>query len=294
MENFEISDSFVGITQIWDVFFFPIVSVAIVFLFTYFLMGKQFISNIYKKYKIIKIDNKYYRQKRIKIKREHLKGNNGERVILLPLSEMNEKMVTAVQNPVVFIIIFLLSVYAIYKLINLCSLLYPIRYGFIGASMLLYSTKKEVVAEIWTYFPEYTLESLYEKINILGNESSYAKYVDYSANHMFESVFKFCSILCVINFFINKPKIKIYLKTVFLFLVCFFAIVLSFYFQFQKEMEVLEQKAYYVESQLILDDPLVLTDSEAYQLAIEKVENELRYVDNQLFYGSFRFDFFVF
>ncbi len=63
MENFEISDSFVGITQIWEVFFLPIVSVAIVFLFIYFLMGKQYISNIYLKYKIIKIDNKYYRQK---------------------------------------------------------------------------------------------------------------------------------------------------------------------------------------------------------------------------------------
>lgn len=291
MENFEISDSFVGITQIWEVFFLPIVSVAIVFLFIYFLMGKQYISNIYLKYKIIKIDNKYYRQKRIKIKREHSNGNKGERVILLPLSEMSEKMVTAVQNPIVFIIFFLFSVYAIYKLINLCSLLYPIRYSYMGASMLLYSSPKEIVAEIWTYFPEYTLESLYQKISILGEESSYAKYVDYSAIHMFGSIFKLCSVLCIINFFLNKPKLKIYFKTVFLLLFCFFAIVLSFYFQFQKDTKVLEQKAYYVEKQLVLDDPLVPTDFEAYQLAIKKVENELRYVDNKVFYGSFGLDF---
>lgn len=254
-------------------------------------MGKQYISNIYLKYKIIKIDNKYYRQKRIKIKREHSNGNKGERVILLPLSEMSEKMVTAVQNPIVFIIFFLFSVYAIYKLINLCSLLYPIRYSYMGASMLLYSTPKEIVAEIWTYFPEYTLESLYQKISILGEESSYAKYVDYSAIHMFGSIFKLCSVLCIINFFLNKPKLKIYFKTVFLLLFCFFAIVLSFYFQFQKDTKVLEQKAYYVEKQLVLDDPLVPTDFEAYQLAIKKVENELRYVDNKVFYGSFGLDF---
>ncbi len=291
MENFEISDNLVGITQIWEVFFLPIVSVAIVFLFIYFLMGKQRINHIYTKYKILKLDNKYYRQKHIKIKIEHSNGNKRERVILLPLSEMSEKMVISIQNPIVFIIIFLLSVYAIYKLINLFSLLYPIKYCFVGASMLLYSTPKEIVAEIWTYFPEYTLESLYQKISILGDESSYAKYVDYSAIHMFGNIFKFCSVLCILNFFINKPKIIIYLRTLFLFLVCFFGVVLSFYFQFQKDAKVLEQKAYYTEKQLVLDDPLVPTDFEVYQLAIEKVENELRYVDNQVFYGSFGLDF---
>lgn len=294
MDNFEVSDSIVDITQIWEVFFLPIVSAAIVFLFIYFLMGKQYISNIYKKYKIIKIDNKYYRQKWIKIKRDHSNGNKGERVILLPLSEMNEKMVAAAQKPIVFIIIILLSVYAIYKFINLCSVLYPIKYGFAGGAMLLYSTPKEIIAEIWTYFPDYTLESLYQKISILGDESSYAKHTDYRAIYMFGSIFKFCSILCIINFFINKPKIKIYLKTIFLFLICLFAIVLSFYFQFQKKTKVLEQKAYYVERQLALDDPLVHTDFEAYQLALEKVENELGYVDNQVFYGSFWLDFLFF
>lgn len=57
------------------------------------------------------------------------------------------------------------------------------------------------------------------------------------------------------------------------------------------DAKVLEQKAYYTEKQLVLDDPLVPTDFEVYQLAIEKVENELRYVDNQVFYGSFGLDF---
>lgn len=284
-------DNFVNITQIWEVFFLPIVSTTIVFLFIYFLVGKQYIRNIYRKYKIIKIDNKYYRQKHIKIKKEHSNGNKDKRVILLPLSGMSEKMITAVRNPIVFVMILLLLVYTIYKIINLCSLLYPIRYSFIGGSMLLYSTPKEIVAEIWTYFPEYTLESLYQKISILGDESSYAKYADYSAIYMFGNIFKLCSVLCVINFFLHKPKIKIYLKTVFLFLVCLFAIVLSFYFEFQKNTKVLEQKAYYVEKQLVLDDPSVPTDFDAYQLAIEKVENELKYVNHEAFYDSFGFDF---
>lgn len=291
MENFEISDSFLNITQIWEVFFWPIVSVAIVFLFIYFLVGKQYISNIYQKYRIIKIDNKYYRQKHVKIKKEYSNGNNNERLILLPLSETSEKIIKAIQNPIVFVIIFLLLIYTIYKIINLCSTLYPIKYSFIGGSMLLYSTPKEILAEIWTYFPEYTIEYLYEKICIWGNESSYAKYADYSAIYMLGNIFKLCSVLCIINFFLHKPKIKIYLKTVFLFLVCLFAIVLSFYFQFRKDTKVLEQKAYYVMNQLILDDPSVPTDFDAYQLAFEKVENELKYVDNNIFYGSFGLDF---
>lgn len=92
MDNFEISDSFVSITRIWEVFFWPIVSAMIASLFIYLLVGRQYIKNIYRKYRIIKIDNKHYRQKYIKIKREHSSGNNGEQVILLPFSEMNEKI----------------------------------------------------------------------------------------------------------------------------------------------------------------------------------------------------------
>lgn len=289
MENFLISDSFVNITQIWDVFILPIMSSTIVFLFLYFLVGKQCISNIYQKYKIIKIDNKYYRQKHVKIKKGQ--SNKEERVILLPLSEMSEKMMTVIRNPVVFVMILLLLVYTIYKIINLCSSLYPIRYGYNGEALLLYSTSKGTIAEIWTYFPEYTLDSLYRKISIMGEESTYAKYADYSAIYIFGSISKLCSVLCIINFFLQKPKISIFLKSIFLFLVCLFAVVFSFYLHFQKDIKVLEQKAYYVEEQLVLEDPLVPTDFDAFQLAIEKVENELRYVDKKVFYGSFFLSF---
>lgn len=287
MENFEISDSLIGITNIWEFFFFPIVSATFVFIFIYFLMGKQYICKIYQKYKIIKIDNKYYRQKHIKIQKEYSNGGKNERIILIPLSERSEKMITTIQNPIVFVVIILLSVYTIYKLINLCSNLYPVRYAFNGEAMLLYSTPKEIVAEIWSYFPEYSLASLYHKISILGEECSYAKYADYSAIHMFSSTLKFCSVLCILNFFLQKPRIKTYLKSVFLFLACLFAIVISFYFQFQENVKVLEQKAYYVEKQLVLDNPTVVTDFNTYQIAIEKVENELKYIENDIFYNSF-------
>lgn len=291
MDNFEISDSFVSITRIWEVFFWPIVSAMIASLFIYLLVGRQYIKNIYRKYRIIKIDNKHYRQKYIKIKREHSSGNNGEQVILLPFSEMNEKIISVFQSPIVFAMILLLFIYTIYKIINLCSLLYPLKYSFSGGAMLLYSTPKETIAEIWTYFPEYTLESLYQKISIMGEESSYAKYVDYSAIHMFGSISKFCSVLCIINLFIHKPKIRMYFKTVGLFLVCLCVIVLSFYLQFQKDAKVLEQKAYYVENQLVLDEPSVPTDFKEYQLAIKKVENELGYVDKDVFNGLFCLEF---
>nr|WP_300838081.1 hypothetical protein [uncultured Acetatifactor sp.] len=288
MENFEISDSLIGITKIWEAFFLPIVSAVIVFLFIYFLMGKQYIYHIYQKYKIIKIDNKYFRQKHIKIKKKYsVKRSKDKNIILIPLSERNEKIVTAFQNPVVFIIGILLLVYTIYKLMNLCSNLYPITFSFNGEAMLLYSTPKECVAEIWAYFPEYTLASLYHKISILGEECSYAKYADYSAIHVFGSISKFCSILCVINFFLHKPQFKTYIKTLFLLFSCLIAVVLSFYFQFQKNAKVLEQKAYYVEEQLVLDAPSVATDINAYRIAIGKVENELRYIDNSIFYDSF-------
>lgn len=287
MEIFEITD----ITQIWEVFFFPIVSAASIFLFMYFLLGKQYICKMYQKYRLIRIDNKYYRQKHIRIKEEHSNSKKDECTMFLPLTEMSEKVILAVQNPIVFIIILLIIVYTIHKAINLCSSLYPVKYSFSGSSMLLYSTPKQVVAEIWTYFPEYSLESLYRKISILGEESSYAKYVDHRTISTFDGIFKFCSLLCILNLFLHKPKFKIYLKTVFLFFVCFFAIVLSFYFHFQKDAKVLEQKAYYVEQQLLLEDPSIPTDFYKYQSAIGKVENELRCCENKIFYGSFEICF---
>lgn len=61
---------FSNITQIWGVFFLPIVSMVLVLTFTFFLLGKQYIRRIYQKYKIIKIDNEYYRQKHVKTKKD--------------------------------------------------------------------------------------------------------------------------------------------------------------------------------------------------------------------------------
>lgn len=287
MENFEITN----ITQIWEVFFFPIINVASVFLFIYFLLGKQSICKMYQKYKLVRIDNKYYRQKHIKIKKEYTNIKKEESSIFLPLSQMSEKVIIGAQNPIVLVIFFLLFVYALYKAIILCSSLYPIKYSICGSSMLLYSTPKHTVAKIWTYFPEYSLESLYRKISILGEGSSYAKYADYRAIYMFGNISKFCSILCILRLFSNKPKFKIYLKTLFLLVICFFAIVLSFYFHFQKDTKVLEQKAYYVEQQLLLEDPSIPTDFYKFQSAIGKVENELQYCEHKIFYGSFGIDF---
>lgn len=287
MENFEISDSFVGITQIWEVFFLPIVSTSIIILFLYILLGKQYIYDIYQKYKLIKVDNKYYRQKHIKMKRGCSNANKNNRVILLPLSEMSINVITWVRNPIIFIVVFLMVVYTIYKMINLCSSLYPIRYSISGEAMLLYFVPKEIITEIWTYFPEYTLLSLYQKINILGEECSYAKYTDYTNVHIFGSIFEMCSIFCVISLFLQKPNIKKYIKTLFLLWVSLFAIFLSFYLQFQKAGKVLEQKAYYVREQLILDNPSVADEYYTYQLAVEKVENEIRYRDSKIFYGAF-------
>ena len=104
---------------------------------------------------------------------------------------------------------------------------------------------------------------------------------------MLGNISKICSVLCLVNFFIHKPKVKIYLKTTVLLCICLFTTVISFYFQFQKDTKILEQKVYYVEKQLTLDKPTVLNNYEAFQLSVEKVENELRYVENNRFYGSF-------
>ena len=68
---------------------------------------------------------------------------------------------------------------------------------------------------------------------------------------------------------------------------CLLGILLSYYLQFQKQSEVLEQRAYYVRSKLEMGNPAVETDYDNFQISYEKVENELRYIDDKIFYGAF-------
>lgn len=208
MQNFEISHSLTDITQIWEAFFYPVVSAVVVFSFSYFLMGKEYFNKVYRNHKLIKIDDRYYRQRYIKIKKNNTRGDGGKKAIYVPVPGMEEKFVTVFQNPIFFIIGLL--VYSIYKVINLCSSIYPLTYGFNGETLLLYSVSPESIAEVWAYFPDYSLELLYRKINTLGTECSYAKYADYGAIYLFCKLSEFCSILCIVKLFLVKPKVKVF------------------------------------------------------------------------------------
>lgn len=291
MQNFEISHSLTDIAQIWEAFFDPIVSTVVVFMFVYFLLGKEYINKIYHNRKLIKIDNKYYKQKHIRISKDNSSLNSSSKIIVLPLSGMWEKFMTILQNPIFFVMGLLLLVYTLYKIVNLCSSWYPIVLSYRTDSLLLYSVPKEKLACIWTYFPDYSLELLYHKIDVWGNDSSYAKYVDNSTLYMFCKISEFCSVLCIVRLFLNEIKVKDFFKTLFLFLFCTGMVILSFFLQFQNNVKVLEQKAYYVSEQLEEENPLVVLDFNKYLLASEKVENELRYVENEVFYGAFSLDF---
>lgn len=267
------------IKQVWDIFFMPFIGTVSVFLFSYFLFGKDYIRAMYEKYQLIKIDDVYYRKKYIKIKEKNAKKVKEEKILLLPIKGMSRKTITAMQNPVVFITCSFLVIYIVYRTVLFCSVVYPVRYSFESEKLLLYSVPKFTIAEIWTFSPEYTLDELYDKIDILGEECSYAKYVDYSAIHLFASIFEFCSVLCIINIFIHKPKLLIYIKSLLMLMFCFGAIYCCFYLQLQKDANVLEQKAYYVDRQLSLDDPLRSGETEKINCAMEKVEDELSHIN---------------
>lgn len=49
----------------------------------------------------------------------------------------------------------------------------------------------------------------------------------------------------------------------------------------------MEQKTYYVRDKLVTDNSVAQTDTNKYQISYENIENELRYVDNKMFYGAF-------
>ena len=108
-----------NITQIWKTFFFPIVSMIFIFLFLILLVGKSGIVKIYQKYKIIKVDDKYYHPKRIKIKK-NFRNTDPHPVIFLPVSEIGQKTIIMIRKPAIIFTIVLVFAYAMYKLMMVC------------------------------------------------------------------------------------------------------------------------------------------------------------------------------
>ena len=192
--------------QIWDAFLMPVISSIVIFVFITILYGKNFLYELYRKYGFVKISNKYYKHKYIRVNKE-------KKVILLPISKEMENIIVKLQKPVIIIPLVLVISYILYQLIGIIDTLYPVSYFYTSPNNLLYSVPKYTIAEIWTYFPEYNIENLNTKINIWGEECSYAKYYDYSGILLIGSVCKFCSLLCIIKFFICRTHIKEYLRT---------------------------------------------------------------------------------
>lgn len=280
MRNFEVVQGLSDFTKIWDVFLVPIISSGIICLFTYFLFGKEFFCDIYRKYGLVKISNKYYKQKYIKVGKE-------KRIILLPVSKILENIIPYLQNPIVIVAFLLMASYILYQIISIVSSFYLLKYFYTSSKMLLYSVSKGTLAEVWTYFPGDSIENLNIRINALGEECSYQKYTDYTGILLVGDVCKFCLLLCVVKFWINRKNIKEHLKTAILLFMCLSGIILSFYLQFQKQCDVLEQKTYYVRDKLVTDNSVAQIDMNKYQISYENIENELRYVDNKMFYGAF-------
>lgn len=179
----------------------------------YVLLGNQYVRKIYRRYEFIRINDIVYRKKYLKRKN----GDRREMVIYIPISK---RVVSTFQNPIFLIILILLAFYAVYELINFFAVFYPIKYAYNGGRMLLYCTSKDLVRDIWRYFPQYSLELLYNKINILGESCPFVGCFDDNLLYMINNTLKFCSILCILNLGRKKIKMETYLKTVCLFFIC--------------------------------------------------------------------------
>ena len=109
---------FAGLTNIesiWEIFATPLISIFIIAAFTYFLFGKQYFSGIFQKYKFIKVDGKYYKQKHFSGNKHVFYRNKKEYTLLVPVSKIEEKIINIIQKPVVSISILLLFVYSVFN-----------------------------------------------------------------------------------------------------------------------------------------------------------------------------------
>ena len=180
-----------NITQIWDVFFFPVLNSVLTYFFLLLLLGRKNIL-LFKERIFPKKDGKYC------VWTYQL---SSEGKLIRSYSIINDNFIILLQKPLSLIVIFLIFCFAFDRLIGAFSNLFPVSTSYLPDIILLRRIDEKVLAEIWSQYPNLDLDLLIYKI-----QSTQEINTEYSSLNIY-IVVRFCGfisffylIICLLHF----------------------------------------------------------------------------------------------
>lgn len=294
------------IQSIWNNFFMPMVVAAAVLIMIFVLLGKDCIDGLYQRFKLIKADGKYYRQKHIrytiegptekepteeepteeetqkkKLKKKKAKKKKLEKTILIPIKEYEEVIIREIlKKPIIVFVFMMFIIYALYKASFALANVMPITYAYSDKNLLLSSVHEYTLANIWAHFPEDSLYQIYSRIIELGKDNYFMKNRNNNMMSIYLETISKVGMLLSVVFLLPFPlkREKKYLRSLLVFLCSFLILVGTYAAHFESDKLAVEQAAYAVEENLNLEH----TDEITY----EDVKNKLYEVQKEKAYDS--------
>lgn len=239
-----------NIDAIWRMFVFPFIYTGSFLILLWFVLGKN---------RICQLIN-------IKFKREEYEGQKYKlkNSIYIPISRYEKLICNILINHKIFILVASLTfIYSYGKIIYFIGNIFPITYSYVSSSLIIKSINENTIAELWSYYPNFSFNQLCNKIIDVGQNSDYVKY---NMNHYFEfqSFFEFCIIFflfyCVYN--LIKRKWRICIKCMVIIIISSFLLYCTFFLAVDRQCTILQQECYYTLNQIELsNDYIFIKDS---------------------------------
>ena len=178
-----MSDDLTNITQIWDVFFFPVLDSVLVYLFLCLLFGRENILRF----------------------KEHLfpKPSKKGKHRLKAYQLSPDRLKTLTKKPLSLLIVSLIICFTFYRLISHLSILFPIKIWYKPPVILLHCIDERELADVWSQYPNLTIDLLIDKISLtqgIVTDTIYSQDVEFTSS--VDSVVKFCGLTSFFYFII--------------------------------------------------------------------------------------------
>ncbi len=284
MDSMNIYDGISNIGKVWNILFMPVVLFLITITVIYWLRGKDVIKACMEKNKLLKVDGTYYKQRHILTKEK-----KERKTILVPIKEYERLLLSWIaKNPLIVVLILIFIIYTLYKIATLLEIIIPTHSVYRQERMLLFSLDDYHISNIWAYYPNDSLDQIYDRIfKIAKDNADFNRYKDRSFEYGMRLVSKMVFSLATINLFIpSKKNIRRILKTMILLVGAFGLLVLSHYIDFKKSVDELQQTAYYALNELELENSEPIAEY-IIEERERKIAVRISDINNEMFYGAF-------
>ena len=197
---------------------------------------------------------------------------------------INNVFITLLRSPAYQVIALFIIVYALHEIIFFFSNFYPIDYFYEGSVTFLNSVDEATIVEIWSYYPDYELETLFAKIINDGQNASYVQYNDTRLLVNLCAVVQICSMSTPIWIIISawKSNWKMLFRSIICLIVSLFLLFGLYLAQFHNIQKIIKQSTYYVVSEMKFEGR---PDVFRMQIASDNLDSEKLWSHNETGFG---------